>query len=579
MATPFSLHDFASRHTLAPPDPNQQHHTPREEQHIQNELRILDRLPGSQAPRLFDAEDLPAQDLCAQPAQQHAQETATNQSDHAKNEAAAQPSSCQPETPVGQTGVKKRKASSQDQALACKRDMGTEQDVMEVDLEEEEELKEHVLKSPGAMLKLANECKQKNWPEFAIEQLNSILSTCYRDGHDGVIKLKGKTATWRSYSSFAQDGKEWAHAFAAYHKASVERANAGIEPIQAEPGAPDPTQIHCTKPRSGQRILGVRPQPKRAKVTSGAKNQPKRARGTFGVKFWPSQQDTASPAAVPKLAVIWEMGQEELGRHHKEQLKAWCKAHGLRHGKQNKKDDLVENLFQKALMHQMAEDDEEEHALASDVHVTADSASAGLDGRPASADCIAPAVHAGIHSDEDAEEGAAAVANAGMSEHSASEESCSSETDSSDGESSEASSIAADLDHPHNTIPHQLAKAEHPSTTAPAPSVDSASAHAVEDLSLSGSDLSQTLAEVQSKLRARVAILDTLDGEARQARLASSTAHKEKEARRKALSNAQAEYDVASLVAAATARVAKDARSKLQNAICQSMAGCGSLSA
>ena len=41
-----------------------------------------------------------------------------------------------------------------------------------------------------------------------------------------------------------------------------------------------------------------------------------------------------------------------------DQLKAWCKAHGLRHGKQNKKEHLVENLFQKALMHQMAEDDE-----------------------------------------------------------------------------------------------------------------------------------------------------------------------------------------------------------------------------
>ena len=85
--------------------------------------------------------------------------------------------------------------------------MGTEQDVMEVDLEEEEELEER--KCPEAMLKLADACKEKNWPDFAIEQLDSILITCYRDGGDGIINLKGKTATWRSYSSFAEDGKEW----------------------------------------------------------------------------------------------------------------------------------------------------------------------------------------------------------------------------------------------------------------------------------------------------------------------------------------------------------------------------------
>ena len=34
-----------------------------------------------------------------------------------------------------------------------------------------------------------------------------------------------------------------ADAFAAYHKASRERVDAGTEPIQAEPGAPDPTQV------------------------------------------------------------------------------------------------------------------------------------------------------------------------------------------------------------------------------------------------------------------------------------------------------------------------------------------------
>ena len=37
---------------------------------------------------------------------------------------------------------------------------------------------------------------------------------------------------------------------------------------------------------------------------------------------------------------------------------------------------------------------QEEHALASGVHITADAASAGLGGSPASADCIAPAVQA-----------------------------------------------------------------------------------------------------------------------------------------------------------------------------------------
>ena len=118
MATPFSLHDFASRHGLASQDLNQQYHTAREDQHAQNELRVLDRLPAQYA---FDADDLPAQEFSAQPAQQHAQDKAANQSDRANDEAAARPSTCQPETPAEQRSVNKRKAFTQDQVLARKR--------------------------------------------------------------------------------------------------------------------------------------------------------------------------------------------------------------------------------------------------------------------------------------------------------------------------------------------------------------------------------------------------------------------------------------------------------------------------
>ena len=92
----------------------------------------------------------------------------------------------------------------------CRLEVGTEQDLMEEDLQQEEkELEKHILKPPAAMQDLANACKKENWPDSSIEQLNSILYTCYRKGHDGIIKVKGNPAEWRSYSSFAKDGKQW----------------------------------------------------------------------------------------------------------------------------------------------------------------------------------------------------------------------------------------------------------------------------------------------------------------------------------------------------------------------------------